>query len=350
MRNLATKVLSTLCICTIANAGKDLSTYETEGYTNIIQTAAYASSAAYKGRSESLDWLASHSWCPTTEITKTVERTYVDDDGVVTRTTKEKEIEVGYFKLENGPVKIWSFRGSNLSDLPRGSRSELAPVSGLNADIDGFMHRGRTRVDDAAFHRGYGKAFNKFAREVTIGIRDSDAGDMHIFVGHSMGGAFAQIAALQAGAVQTAEQSRYENLSAITFGSARPFNAGAARKFDALLPGTCYARVEDRCDPVPQLWSDTHVSGTGVGFMVDGYPESTTPGEFVDAAVEGNFGSFHPEDAAAGVFYGGGAVGEITTKAHSIDGNYIPQSAGLGFSGGGSAGGAAAASASSAGH
>lgn len=85
-----------------------------------------------------------------------------------------------------------------------------------------------------------------------------------------MGGAFAQMGGLFAGAVQTGEALGRDNLSVVTFGSARPFNAGTASKFDALFPESCYARVYDAADFVPDEWADTHRSGTGIDLSIDG--------------------------------------------------------------------------------
>lgn len=264
-----------------AGAGLELTQYDKQETDNIIAVAAHASAMTYarprEEREALLDWLKGQGWTPDRETTKMV-RVVIDSDVFggtrhVTEAEVEKEVDVGFMGFTKGTVNLWAFKGS--SDLPEvfwgHTNRALVPVSTLNGDVNGFMSRGRVRVPDAAFHGGYGQAFfTRFAEDLRSVFQDTDSDITHIFTGHSMGGAFAQMGGLFAGAIQTGEALGRENLSVITFGSARPFNEGAAAKFDALFPGACYARAYDIADPIPDKWADTHRSGTGIDLSING--------------------------------------------------------------------------------
>lgn len=145
----------------------------------------------------------------------------------------------------NGPLNVISYAGT------RDSRTKIVDADIIRAQLSKLFPRLPAEMH---VHSGFLNYYSMFGESRAPYLyRNKDQDELFILAGHSLGGACAQLGALDIFHNSPAEYLESYNLSVVTFGSPPLFNAEAAGLMDEILPFGTNLRVVNPNDWVVNL-------------------------------------------------------------------------------------------------
>jgi hypothetical protein len=214
------------------------------------------------------------------------------DDGPIIKSipfynTRSDSEPVGYVIETNSKLMI-CFRGTKFKN-----------ISEVKSDLNSFksqMDFGDTKLE---VHAGFKNEYESLKTSLDAALQESDTTKEVEISGHSLGGALANLAALD---FQTRPNEKKLNISAVTtFGAPRVFSNKAAQKYNQVGLSNKTTRIKHGGDPVPGIFSRVFFSHVGKKVTLDSTKLISSPLDHTGGSYRKAVKNMSQEDLAKAI-------------------------------------------------